>query len=169
MCITSQREDWVVAYVRGTALAWCGWPEGLAQLADCRLIRKGQRRRAWPFCARCPPATVRVVGTQRRPRGLGPAARDRRSGREPRPTASSPATGVSGPKTPGSHVVRTAELRAQGLIEADMRTLLSFAFMAGWHALRTADVNMAFAVADSDKAKVREAVRTAIAVLREVE
>ena len=33
-------EDWVVAYVRGTALAWCGWPEGLAQLADCRLIRK---------------------------------------------------------------------------------------------------------------------------------
>lgn len=69
----------------------------------------------------------------------------------------------------GSHVVRAAELRAQGLGQADMRTLLSFAFMAGWHALRTADVNMAFAVADSDKAKVREAVRTAIAVLREVE
>lgn len=66
----------------------------------------------------------------------------------------------------GSHVVRAAELRAQGLGQADMRTLLSFAFMAGWHAH---DVRIAFDAADSDKAKVRQAVRTAIDVLREVE
>ena len=33
-------EDWVVAYVRGDRLAWCGWPGGQAALADCRLLRK---------------------------------------------------------------------------------------------------------------------------------
>ncbi len=33
-------EDWVVAYVQGDRLAWCGWPEGLAALSDCTLIRK---------------------------------------------------------------------------------------------------------------------------------
>lgn len=33
-------EDWVVAYVRGDQLAWCGWPSGLAALSDCTLLRK---------------------------------------------------------------------------------------------------------------------------------
>lgn len=33
-------EDWVVAYVRGDRLAWCGWPEGEAALADCTLLKK---------------------------------------------------------------------------------------------------------------------------------
>jgi hypothetical protein len=33
-------EEWVVAYVRGDRLAWCGWPSGLAALADCTLIEK---------------------------------------------------------------------------------------------------------------------------------
>lgn len=33
-------EDWVVAYVQGDYLAWCGWPEGEARVADCTLIRK---------------------------------------------------------------------------------------------------------------------------------
>lgn len=33
-------EEWVVAFVQGDRLAWCGWPEGLAALADCTLIRK---------------------------------------------------------------------------------------------------------------------------------
>jgi hypothetical protein len=33
-------EDWVVAYVRGDRLAWCGWPEGEAKLSDCTLIQK---------------------------------------------------------------------------------------------------------------------------------
>lgn len=32
-------EDWVVAYVDGDYLAWCGWPEGEAKLADCTLIK----------------------------------------------------------------------------------------------------------------------------------
>jgi hypothetical protein len=27
-------ETWVVAYVEGDRLAWCGWPEGEAKLAD---------------------------------------------------------------------------------------------------------------------------------------
>lgn len=32
-------EDWVVAYVDGNYLAWCGWPEGEAKVADCKLIK----------------------------------------------------------------------------------------------------------------------------------
>lgn len=31
-------ETWVVAYVQGDRLAWCGWPEGEARLADCTLV-----------------------------------------------------------------------------------------------------------------------------------
>lgn len=30
-------EDWVVAYVQGDRLAWCGWPAGEANLNDCWL------------------------------------------------------------------------------------------------------------------------------------
>lgn len=30
-------EDWVVAYVEGDRLSWCGWPEGEANLNDCWL------------------------------------------------------------------------------------------------------------------------------------
>jgi hypothetical protein len=30
-------EDWVVAYVDGEHLAWCGWPAGEARAADCWL------------------------------------------------------------------------------------------------------------------------------------
>lgn len=33
-------EDWVVAYVRGDRLVCCGWPESMAALADCTLIKK---------------------------------------------------------------------------------------------------------------------------------
>lgn len=33
-------ETWVVAYVRGDRLAWCGWPQGEATLTDCMLLKK---------------------------------------------------------------------------------------------------------------------------------
>ena len=33
-------ERWVVAYVDGDRLAWCGWPPGEAALSDCKLIQK---------------------------------------------------------------------------------------------------------------------------------
>ena len=33
-------ETWVVAYVDGNRLAWCGWPPGEAMLSDCKLVRK---------------------------------------------------------------------------------------------------------------------------------
>lgn len=33
-------ERWIVAYVRGDRLAWCGWPQGEAELADCTLVKK---------------------------------------------------------------------------------------------------------------------------------
>lgn len=33
-------ETWLVAYVQGDRLAWCGWPEGEAALADCTLVKK---------------------------------------------------------------------------------------------------------------------------------
>jgi hypothetical protein len=31
-------ETWVVAYVQNGRLAWCGWPEGEADLKDCALV-----------------------------------------------------------------------------------------------------------------------------------
>jgi hypothetical protein len=42
-------EQWIVAYVRGDRLAWLGWPEGEAALADCELIDKAPpaRREKW--------------------------------------------------------------------------------------------------------------------------
>lgn len=33
-------ETWIVAYVRGDRIAWCGWPEGEALLSDCMLLEK---------------------------------------------------------------------------------------------------------------------------------
>lgn len=33
-------ERWVVAFVRGENLAWCGWPQGQAELSDCELVKK---------------------------------------------------------------------------------------------------------------------------------
>ena len=33
-------ETWVVAYVRGDRLCACGWPETLAMLSDCTLVKK---------------------------------------------------------------------------------------------------------------------------------
>lgn len=33
-------EDWVVAYVKGDRLAWCGWPAGEGALSDCTLLKK---------------------------------------------------------------------------------------------------------------------------------
>ena len=33
-------ETWVVACVRGKSLSWCGWPEGMAALSDCKLVKK---------------------------------------------------------------------------------------------------------------------------------
>lgn len=31
-------ETWTVAYVEGEWLAWCGWPEGEAEVANCELV-----------------------------------------------------------------------------------------------------------------------------------
>lgn len=32
-------EIWVVAYVDGDYLAWCGWPAGEARVSDCTLVK----------------------------------------------------------------------------------------------------------------------------------
>ena len=32
-------EEWLVAYVDGDDLAWCGWPDGVARKSDCELVR----------------------------------------------------------------------------------------------------------------------------------
>lgn len=49
-------EEWVVAYAdheRGD-LAWCGWPEGIAKLSDCTLVRKATpKERADSIAAWC--------------------------------------------------------------------------------------------------------------------
>ena len=41
-------ETWLVAYVKGGKLAWCGWPPGEADVADCELKKKStpEHRRA---------------------------------------------------------------------------------------------------------------------------
>jgi hypothetical protein len=31
-------ETWVLAYVDGDHLAWCGWPAGEAKVSDCELV-----------------------------------------------------------------------------------------------------------------------------------
>ncbi len=33
------KEEWLVAYVDGKYLAWCGWPEGEALVSDCELVK----------------------------------------------------------------------------------------------------------------------------------
>lgn len=33
-------EEWLVAYVDGQHLAWCGWPSGHALVSDCTLVKK---------------------------------------------------------------------------------------------------------------------------------
>ena len=33
-------EEWVVAHVDGDKLAWCGWPAGMANLSDCKVIMR---------------------------------------------------------------------------------------------------------------------------------
>jgi len=33
-------ETWLVAFVEGTRLSWCGWPLGYADIDDCELVRK---------------------------------------------------------------------------------------------------------------------------------
>ena len=33
-------ETWLVAYAEGDHLAWAGWPDGRATLADCEVIRR---------------------------------------------------------------------------------------------------------------------------------
>jgi len=37
-------ETWVVAYVSGAWLSWCGWPCGEAALADCTLTKKADAK-----------------------------------------------------------------------------------------------------------------------------
>ncbi len=40
-------EKWLVAYVHGEYLAWCGWPEGEAKLEDCELLKSCTDEQHW--------------------------------------------------------------------------------------------------------------------------
>ena len=40
-------EEWLVAYVDGDRLAWCGWPPGDAPLLDFELVRKATEKEYW--------------------------------------------------------------------------------------------------------------------------
>lgn len=33
-------ERWIVAWAEGGDLAWAGWPDGMARLSDCRVIKR---------------------------------------------------------------------------------------------------------------------------------
>lgn len=45
-------EEWIVAYVDGDRLAWCGWPEGEALMSDCTLVRECTDEQHWEWVAR---------------------------------------------------------------------------------------------------------------------
>ncbi len=45
-------ETWLVACVRGDCLAWCGWPEGEARLADCELLSSATDTQHWEWVER---------------------------------------------------------------------------------------------------------------------
>lgn len=32
-------ETWIVAYVDGSDIAWCGWPSGFARVLDCEIVK----------------------------------------------------------------------------------------------------------------------------------
>jgi len=34
-------EEWLVAFVEDGRLSWLGWTEGTANVADCKLVKKG--------------------------------------------------------------------------------------------------------------------------------
>ena len=51
-------ETWVVAYVKGDRLAWCGWPEGEAELADCQLVRKATEPERTALLGGCGRTTI---------------------------------------------------------------------------------------------------------------
>lgn len=36
-------ETWLVAYVRGDRLSACGWPDTMAAIADCDLVKKASQ------------------------------------------------------------------------------------------------------------------------------
>jgi hypothetical protein len=42
-------EDWVVAYLDGEHIAWCGWPAGEAMARDCWLKKSStdEEHRSW--------------------------------------------------------------------------------------------------------------------------
>jgi hypothetical protein len=43
------REKWIVAWAEGDDIAWTGWPDGMARLSDCDVIRRytDAEHRAW--------------------------------------------------------------------------------------------------------------------------
>lgn len=45
-------EEWVVAYIDGDRLAWCGWPSGEALLSDCTLVRACGDDEHWEWVER---------------------------------------------------------------------------------------------------------------------
>ena len=56
-------EKWIVAYVRGDRLAWCGWPEGEAALSDCTLITKATPDERDELLRRCLQARAKSMRT----------------------------------------------------------------------------------------------------------
>lgn len=60
-------EEWLVAYVDGEHLAWCGWPEGEARVADCTLVRAvdDERHLFWlRECAKSDGRRARMAQTE---------------------------------------------------------------------------------------------------------
>ena len=49
-------ETWLVAWADGDEIAWCGWPNGIARVQDCRIVShatEAQHRRMVLEVSRC--------------------------------------------------------------------------------------------------------------------
>lgn len=74
------QEEWLVAYVKGDRLAWCGWPEGEAKAEDCTLMKKAtaeQRLELLQSMARMTGIDRRKCYAQQRLSELSEAVQDR--------------------------------------------------------------------------------------------
>ncbi|MDE2098643.1 MAG: hypothetical protein KGL39_15420 [Patescibacteria group bacterium] len=58
-------ETWLVAHVDGDRLAWCGWPPGEAELADCTLVRKATAEERLRLLRRIADSRCRENGDRR--------------------------------------------------------------------------------------------------------
>ena len=57
-------EHWIVAYVDGEYMSWCGWPPGEARTADCEVVTVASDDEHWKWVRR----VAEIAGNDKRAR-----------------------------------------------------------------------------------------------------